>query len=63
MWIETLVAVFIHRKFFTDVRVFTATVDGSRTVEALTVVTAQGRLAMLKPSYCRGRHRTQQLTR
>ena len=37
-----MVAVGIHMKFSTDVRLFTATVGGSRTVEALTVVTAQG---------------------
>ena len=63
LWIETMVAVFIHRKFSTDARLFTATVGGSRTVEALTVVTTKGRLTMLKPSYCKGRHRTQHLTR
>ena len=37
-----MVAVGIHMKFSTDVRLFTATVGGSRTVESLTVVTAQG---------------------
>ena len=35
-----MVAVGIHRKFSTDVRLFTATVGGNRTVEALTVLTA-----------------------